>query len=137
MAPHATADMDHRRSSSPKPSAGPQKFKFPDYVEEHAVADPGEDISRGPSPRPLPNGLPVGLHSSERWPAAKRASNPQAWVSWGANGSVAGPRHARQKSLSEAIHTVRMRGRGASISENAHEIAESLKAPVSFRLVVR
>jgi solute carrier family 35 protein E1 len=43
-------------------------------------------------------------------------------------------RHGRQKSLTEAIKTVR--GRKASISENAHEIAESLKAPVSWKLVI-
>jgi len=43
-------------------------------------------------------------------------------------------RHGRQKSLSEAIQTVR--GRKASISENAHEIAESLKAPVSWKLII-
>lgn len=36
--------------------------------------------------------------------------------------------------MSEAIKTVR--GRKASVSENAHEIAESLKAPVSWKLVV-
>jgi solute carrier family 35 protein E1 len=43
-------------------------------------------------------------------------------------------RHGRQKSLSEAIQTVR--GRKASISENAHEIAEALKAPVSWKLII-
>jgi solute carrier family 35 protein E1 len=43
-------------------------------------------------------------------------------------------RHGRQKSLSEAIQTVRTRK--ASISENAHEIAESLKAPVSWKLII-
>nr|POE53315.1 putative transporter c83.11 [Quercus suber] len=42
-------------------------------------------------------------------------------------------RHAKQKSLTEAIKTVRTRK--MSISESGHEIAESLKAPVSMRLV--
>jgi solute carrier family 35 protein E1 len=50
------------------------------------------------------------------------------------NGTAVGVRHGRQKSLSEAIQTVRMRR--ASISENAQEIADSLKAPVSMKLVV-
>jgi len=45
-----------------------------------------------------------------------------------------GTRHGRQKSLSEAIRTVRTRK--MSVSQNAHEIAEALKAPVSTKLVV-
>ena len=55
------------------------------------------------------------------------------WSAW-TNGSAGGARHGRQKSLSEAIKTVRTRK--MSISENAHEIAESLKAPVSYKLIV-
>lgn len=135
MVPHATADFERRRSSGNRQPPTPTKYKFPDFVSEHATFDEDEDISRGPSPQPLPNGLPTGLHSSERWPAAKRSS----WTSWGDNGSfVSGKtRHGRQKSLTEAIRTVRTKGRSASISENAHEIAESLKAPISFKLVVR
>ena len=124
MAPHATTGLERRRSSSAAPK--PHTFKFPDFAGEQRDEDTFEDISRGPSPSPLPNGLPVGLHSSERWPL-KKAS---AW----ANGNIGGQSHGRQKSLSEAIHTVRTRK--MSISENAHEIADSLKAPVSFRLVV-
>lgn len=40
----------------------------------------------------------------------------------------------RQRSLSEAIRVIRQRN--GSMSQNAHEIAEALKAPVSPRLVV-
>lgn len=132
--PHATNGLERRRSSSQQPS-DPVKFKFPDLSQD--AMRPSfdeveyEDISRGPSPSPLPNGLPSGLHSSERWPGRK-ASQAKSWNSW-ANGAGSA-RHGRQKSLSEAIRTVRTRK--ASISENAHEIAESLKAPVSLKLVV-
>ncbi|KAK4505358.1 hypothetical protein PRZ48_003321 [Zasmidium cellare] len=141
MVPHATGSggggVERRRSSSRHPA--PSKFKFPDFNNDHAVEfeedDEEELISRGPSPRPLPNGLPPGLHSSERWPPRKETTL-RSWASWAANGKLGGTRQSRQKSLSEAIKTVRTRGRKASISENAHEIAESLKAPVSFRLVV-
>lgn len=132
MVPHATTTVE-RRSSSIKPT--PAKFKFPDFNAESAVEfedDEPSEVSRGPSPRPLPNGLPPGLHSSERWPHRKESSL-RSWTSWAANGRL-GTRPNRQKSLSEAIRTVRTRK--ASISENAHEIAESLKAPVSLRLVV-
>ena len=39
-----------------------------------------------------------------------------------------------RKSISEAIGAFRTRG--TSVSENAHELAESLKAPISYRLTV-
>ena len=138
MSPHATGATERRRSSSVKPTS---KFKFPDFVQEQATfEDEAEDISRGPSPRPLPNGLPPGLHSSERWPARKsrEASSRllNGWEAYVPGNTGAKTRHGRQKSLSEAISTVRTRGRGASINENVHEIAESLKAPVSMKLVV-
>jgi solute carrier family 35, member E1 len=43
-------------------------------------------------------------------------------------------RHERQKSLSEAIKTIRTRS--GSVTQNAKEIADALKAPVSPALVV-
>lgn len=137
MAPHATSSFAERRRSS---SANQNhNFKFPslDLSSDPYADDLREEIftppSRDKTPKPLLNGLPAGLHSSERWPVR---SSRAAWAQ--RNGSPAGAigtRHGRQKSLSEAIRTVRTRK--ASISENAHEIAESLKAPVSLRLVVR
>ena len=48
--------------------------------------------------------------------------------------SVHTPKHDRQKSLSDAIRTIRTRK--GSVSANAQEIAEALKAPVSVKLVV-
>jgi solute carrier family 35, member E1 len=44
-------------------------------------------------------------------------------------------RHKRQKSLTEAIRTIRTRS--GSVSQNVQEIADALKAPVSPTLVVR
>lgn len=43
-------------------------------------------------------------------------------------------KHGQQKSLSEALRTIR--GRRGSVSANAHELAHALKAPVSPRLIV-
>ena len=131
MVPHATTEFERPRSSS-SAHPTPKTSKFPDFDVDERDDDTFEDISRGPRPKPLPNGLPPGLHSSERWPLRKEAKGT-SWGAW-ANGAAGGTRHSRQKSLSEAIRTVR--GRKASISENAHEIAESLKAPVSYKLVV-
>ncbi|KAK3705805.1 hypothetical protein LTR37_013112 [Vermiconidia calcicola] len=131
MVPHATTEFERPRSSS-SAHPTPKTSKFPDFDVDERDDDTFEDISRGPRPKPLPNGLPPGLHSSERWPLRKEAKGT-SWGAW-ANGAAGGTRHSRQKSLSEAIRTVR--GRKASISENAHEIAESLKAPVSYKLVI-
>ena len=48
--------------------------------------------------------------------------------------SNGGRPHGRQKSLSDAFRTIRTRR--ASVSANAQEIAEALKAPVSPKLIV-
>ena len=71
-----------------------------------------------------------GTLHSERWASRKDSSH-----SWG-NGLVNGtPRgHNRQKSLNDAIRTIRTRK--GSMSANAQELAAALKAPVSFRLIV-
>lgn len=130
MVPHSTTNQARRRSSaSPNPNG---TFKFPDLSHDAFDEDTFEEGSRDGTPQPLPMGLPHGLHSSERWPA-RRASNANNWNSW-TNGTSGKTRHGRQKSLSEAIQTVR--GRKASISENAHVIADSLKAPVSWKLII-
>lgn len=115
---------------------GPAKFKFPDFLSanDEAVETDDESLSRDPSPRPHPNSTPNGLHTGERWTARTDTSNRKTWSNW-TNGRLGAVRHSRQKSLSEAIRTVRTRK--ASFNESAHEIADSLKAPVSFKLVVR
>ncbi|KAJ5714513.1 uncharacterized protein N7483_011694 [Penicillium malachiteum] len=50
-----------------------------------------------------------------------------------ANGSIRNPKHRPRKSISEAITTIR--NRNGSMSANAHELAEALRAPVSYRLI--
>lgn len=131
MNPHSTQNGFERRESTT--SNGPTTFKFPEFSQEslhfqdeHAISD----RERSPSPGPLP--VLTTLHSNDRWQARRGSGqNGSAWV----NGGIkSGPRHGRQKSLSEAIRTVRTRK--ASVSQNAHEIAEALKAPVSPKLVV-
>ncbi|KAL9585898.1 MAG: hypothetical protein Q9212_001255 [Teloschistes hypoglaucus] len=72
---------------------------------------------------------------NDRWQARR-----DHHISWG-NGHISGThtsglpsKHVRQKSIGEAIHTIRTR-RG-SVSANAAELADALKAPVSIRLIV-
>ncbi|KAF9883034.1 suppressor of loss of ypt1 [Aspergillus nanangensis] len=43
------------------------------------------------------------------------------------------PKHRSRKSISEALTTIRTRN--ASVSANAQELADALKAPVSYRLI--
>jgi solute carrier family 35 protein E1 len=56
-------------------------------------------------------------------------------VSWEHMDGLGISKHRSRKSISEAINTIRTRN--ASMSANAHELAEALRAPVSYRLIVR
>lgn len=145
MVPHATTPFERRGSSTSNTATSPADtitpttsattYKFPDFAPQTIEEDEElQNLSRGPSPKPLQNGLPLGLHSSERWPFKKQGSMDGGRVG-GTSGPLRGTRQGRQKSLSEAIQMVR--SRKMSVSETTAEIAESLKAPVSYRLVVR
>lgn len=92
--------------------------KFPDHNDDFAFPT-GKIDSRTPTPKT--NGTSTWL-----------PPNQERAMMWSARGSRG---HGRQKSLSDALKTIRTR-RG-SVSQNAHEIADALKAPVSPRLIVR
>ena len=112
------------------------KEKFPDldhspsgdYLTAIDASDEGATTSsRTPSPAKS-----NGITHSERCQARK-----DHHLVWG-NGynNITPPRaHGRQRSLSDAFKTIR--SRKASVSENAREVAEALKAPVSMKIVVR
>ncbi|ATY67491.1 glucose-6-phosphate phosphate translocator 1 [Cordyceps militaris] len=93
---------------------------------------------RSPSPYKSPSGYSNGSASlSDRGASAKRENGHHlpapglgAWSTH--NGLVRG--HARQNSLSDAFRTIRTRN--GSLSQNAHELADALKAPVSPKLVI-
>jgi solute carrier family 35, member E1 len=116
----------------PEPHA---TFKFPafqpDLLPTHEEEPFGLTSSRSASPNHPPQ--QNGGASTDRWQPRKEQRYGYA------NGSAHAPttRHGRQKSLSEAFRTIRAPGRKASISQNAHEIADALKAPLSPRLIVR
>ena len=128
---------DRRWSSSSNRS---ENTKFPDFdpfprdhltiYEEGAARLATEHRTSSPNNYSKANG---SLYS-ERWQARKE--NHSMW----SNGQALGPGgrhggHGRQKSLSDAIKTIRTRK--GSVSANAHELAEALKAPVSYQLIVR
>ncbi|KAG6030076.1 hypothetical protein E4U41_000210 [Claviceps citrina] len=118
--------------------------KFPDHIDATRLST---GTNRSPSPlRPASGyGLPYGNHMTpaDRRPAAPLAKyhqngsaangQVQGLSPWSAsNGSARG--HGRQKSLSDAFRTIRTRK--GSVSQNAHEIADALRAPVSPKLVI-
>lgn len=125
-----SASTERRWSSSSN-----TKEKFPDldrstsgeYLATYDEKDEGAITS---SRTPSPAKANVTPHS-ERWQTRKDGR-----PAWG-NGHInlAPPRqHGRQRSLSDAFKTIR--SRKASVSENAHEIAEALKAPISVKIIV-
>ncbi|KAL8918960.1 MAG: hypothetical protein Q9208_007070 [Pyrenodesmia sp. 3 TL-2023] len=135
----STANAERRWSSS---SNQTENTKFPDlepttssdYLPTHQEDGDGRRITgRTASPRSYPR--PSGATTrNDKWQARK-----DHHVVWG-NGHVNptpskhGHGHGRQKSISEAIHTIRTRK--GSVSANAAELADALKAPVSVRLIV-
>lgn len=124
------ASAERRWSTS---SNGKEKFpdldysQSADYLNTIDASDEGATASsRTPSPAKS-NGV---LHS-ERWQARK-----DHHLAWG-NGHthITPPRaQGRHRSLSDAFKTIR--SRKASVSENAREVAEALKAPISMKIVV-
>ncbi|KAK7514897.1 triose-phosphate transporter family-domain-containing protein [Phyllosticta citriasiana] len=122
--------------SEPHSSAGapssPRTFKFPPFSPDVLPPHAGEGMGdigisvRSPSPiKPGEGAFPPG----DRWYPRKESG-----ARWGNGNAVGGTtRHGRQKSLSEALRTIRTRR--ASVSANAHEIADALRAPVSVKLI--
>ncbi|MCJ1307030.1 suppressor of loss of ypt1 [Agyrium rufum] len=155
---------ERRWSTSSNRSGSDQtSYKFPDFdTTQHGRGSGGGGNSGGrlsiqeegsgsqsfghlngktPSPIHFPSSRPNGKLHSERFPG--RRNSTSLWGNGHAVGHQShssGPsawqpaRHSRQKSLSDALRTIRTRK--GSVSANAHEIAEALKAPVSYRLVI-
>lgn len=143
--PHsATARRDRSRSTagqSSRETEGRKSMeKFPD-MDTSSFAGHSNDAD--PVPSASARRFSVTPQNStpplERWHNnVPRAPLPTPWLGkQNGNGERYQPiirGHGRQKSLSEAYKTIRTRK--ASVSENMHEVAEALKAPVSWKLVV-
>lgn len=95
--------------------------KFPDFIDTPLGESPPESPLNPPG---WANGAPP--RPSDRWRPASKSDNGWPTVPRG---------HNRQKSLTDAIRTIR--GRNGSVSQNAHEIADAIRAPVSPKLIVR
>ncbi|KAI0124444.1 TPT-domain-containing protein [Hypoxylon sp. NC0597] len=146
--PHSTSSGSYAREPSvPRSNAKQQEDrdsdagsgleKFPDHIDSPAMRANGV---RSISPVGL-NAYGVGLSggaqlNGDRW-QPRRDLSASRGVRWGSPlGPSAGvPRgHGRQKSISEAFRTIR--GRSTSVSQNAHELADALRAPVSPKLII-
>ena len=111
-----------------------QTFKFPAFQPDLMPLEEeyGLTSSRSGSPSHAPTQPANGsaIPASDRWQPRRDSRLGSSYAS--SNASTT--RHGRQKSLSEAIRTIRTRK--ASVTQNAHELAEALKAPLSPRLIV-
>jgi solute carrier family 35 protein E1 len=136
--PHSTADLAMRapslnRSHNTKshadtyaadPSHGAPE-KFPDFDGGLAPSNGHGAGSRWQNGNGYTNG---GTSPTERWHA--RRDSRVKWAPSEAPQTHHG--HGRQPSITHAIRHMR----SGSMSQNAHEIADALRAPVSYRLIV-
>lgn len=116
--------------------------KFPDHVDVPFPKSNTNGIVQGlgvqgqsssPSRSPLRQEYTNGdsTDQQDRWmPIGKKENSHSAM--WSAANRSHG--HRRQKSLTDAFRNIR--ARNGSVSQNAHEIADALKAPVSPKLIV-
>jgi solute carrier family 35 protein E1 len=107
------------KPSEPQPTSSPID-KFPPY-EETTETVGSVRPNRSPS---------VKYAANEHWEPRKASFYSREY----ANGTLRNPKHRPRKSISEAISTIRTRN--GSMSANAHELADALRAPVSYRLTV-
>ncbi|RDI77685.1 hypothetical protein Vi05172_g12346 [Venturia inaequalis] len=105
--------------------------KFPAFAPDAAHSLYEESAYRNDSPA---RDVRISV-DGDRWQPRRSSRAQRPNLNGAPLHSQAGPsRHGRQKSLGEAIRTIRTRS--ASVTQNAHEIADALKAPVSPRLVI-
>ncbi|KAJ5145623.1 uncharacterized protein N7515_000187 [Penicillium bovifimosum] len=94
--------------------------KFPPYEDTLDTVMGSTRASRSGSVKYAPSGL---------WEPRKASFYSRDY----GNGSARNPKHRPRKSISEAITTIRTRN--GSVTANAHELAQALRAPVSYRLI--
>lgn len=119
-------------SASARDSSPNATFKFPAFQPD-LMPTPEEDYPYSSSRTASPSHTtPVNgsANPADRW--QPRRDSRLSYANGAPHGSAT--RHGRQKSLSEAIRTIRTRK--GSVSQNAHEIADALKAPLSPKLIV-
>ena len=123
---HTVAQRGVSPQSAPRrQSSGNERFPSFDDPQPNVALLPVIESPHELSPHEL--GSNVLGPPAARW-TAKRQSVDQAQRRQNM------PGHRHRRSVSQAIH--RLRTRTGSISENAQELAEALKAPISWRLII-
>ncbi|KAF2671629.1 TPT-domain-containing protein [Microthyrium microscopicum] len=121
-------------ASSP---GGNGTIQFPAFSPEYDPRLSADAYRRDDLSLQSHEGSPV-IPNGQQWMPRRSSTRGTRWTGLGINttasSSYGGGRHKRQKSLTEAFHNIRTR-RSGSVSQNAMEIAEALKAPVSPALV--
>ncbi|KAL1838895.1 hypothetical protein VTJ49DRAFT_2086 [Mycothermus thermophilus] len=127
----ASATHTHKRTASqiraPSPQAPSQTEKFPDFDSGYGYGygyGYGAPRTQSPAPRWQPNGVTNGNGGATQAPGHRRRDSKVRWA----------PREGgtgRKNSFAQTVH----RMRSASMSQNAQEIAEAIRAPVSWKLV--
>ncbi|KAK3315187.1 triose-phosphate transporter family-domain-containing protein [Apodospora peruviana] len=151
--PHSTLSTGHpgaagstmRASSQSRPPPNGKSYSDTNGNLQHGGTEKFPDFDVGQ--HVLTNGRAAGLGgygytngttthqqqqpqlSSDRWHT--RRDSRVKWASKDHPSSPSSFGHARQTSISKAIRHIR----SGSMSQNAHEIADALRAPVSYRLV--
>ncbi|KAK4120791.1 TPT-domain-containing protein [Parathielavia appendiculata] len=99
--------------------------KFPDFDDGHLFPS-----GQTPGQRWQQNGFANGNGNAAN--SGSRHARRDSRVRWAPREPISGPSgHGRMSSISNTVH----RMRSASMSQNAHEIAEALRAPVSWKLI--
>ncbi|KAK3320964.1 triose-phosphate transporter family-domain-containing protein [Cercophora scortea] len=104
--------------------------KFPDFDVGHVFPNGN---GRAPSPR-RQNGYTNGASNGATQPSGMWNPRRDSRVRWNTKREAppAAYGHGRQQSITNAIRHIR----SGSMSHNAHEIADALRAPVSYSLVI-
>lgn len=132
--------MPHSTSSDP--SGRDASLSRSSSLKGHREAN-GEintGVERFPDFDPGSNGRPAsprkheGSNNGSAYPAGRWQPRRDSRVRWAPNDQSSHILdHSRHRRLSNAIRHVR----SGSMSQNAHEIAGALRAPISYRLIVR
>ncbi|KAI3323909.1 triose-phosphate transporter [Xylariaceae sp. AK1471] len=142
--PHSTTSSSYSRESSVPRSnqrllgdydgdANTGLEKFPDHIDSPSMRG-----IRTLSPGGL-NGYGIGLNggahlNTDRWlPRTDASRGVRFSPSSASTPSAFRAGHGRQRSIGEAFRTIKERN--GSVSQNAHEIADALRAPISPTLI--
>lgn len=141
--PHSMISGSEQRAPSQSRSKGPRDAsvdsreatteKFPDFESSSSTYNPSP-ASQGRSAS-RPNGYANGAtpYYTENWrPRSQSTARGAKWTASLPGQAMRG--HGRQKSINDTLREIR--ARGESVSQNAHQVAGALRAPVSPKLIV-